>query len=423
MEILFVAIILAVSAPLLRRMWEWIAAYLQVSSLRRSMSELLGTCRAEVKTQTTKHKEILLRKRRQMLSIDDYGVVQKERWEKEKSYFIRQVVFGGAPPFEALDDASEAVEYAAGRDPEFSLGTEEELTSYVDQILDSFAADETAYIFSQLPEDSGEFEFFCADLLRTAGWATRVTKATGDQGADVIASLGDEKAVFQCKLYSSPVGNKAVQEVVAAKAVHGARFGCVVSNQSYTKPAQQLAEANGVLLLHFGDLGQLAHRLGIQNSVSSSVSTVAPPAPPRGIAPGSDERGGSKSSYYRNAVYLVGLLVLLLVAFHLIGHSWEHWRQSMVSTASQRMQPNYRVPVNKGGDPNYYYDATPAGMGPPLTDPAYQYNWRGPPPPPSGDTFPSHFANYEAYLAWARSQAEAASPGAGSHTKAERRRD
>ena len=55
----------------------------------------------------------------------------------------------------------------------------------------------------------------------------------------------------------SPVGNKAVQEIVAGRAHEQAHHGVVVTNNRYTSAAEQLAAANGIMLLHFRDLVNL----------------------------------------------------------------------------------------------------------------------------------------------------------------------
>lgn len=102
-----------------------------------------------------------------------------------------------------------------------------------------------------------EFEDFCADVLDHGGWRASVTKASGDQGVDVVATKKTTKVVFQCKLYSSPVGNKAVQEAIAGKAFLKAQAAAVVSNMHYTPAAQELASATGVRLMHYRDLYHL----------------------------------------------------------------------------------------------------------------------------------------------------------------------
>ncbi len=68
-----------------------------------------------------------------------------------------------------------------------------------------------------------EYEEHCAEILRTAGWETRSTPKSGDQGVDIIAERDGIRIAIQCKNYKQPVGNKAVQEVLAGKVLraHG----------------------------------------------------------------------------------------------------------------------------------------------------------------------------------------------------------
>ena len=73
------------------------------------------------------------------------------------------------------------------------------------------------------------------------------TSRTGDQGADVIAEKNGKKIIVQCKLYSKPVGNKAVQEVFAAKQFYNGDLGIVITNNDYTKSARQLANSTNIL--------------------------------------------------------------------------------------------------------------------------------------------------------------------------------
>jgi HJR/Mrr/RecB family endonuclease len=108
------------------------------------------------------------------------------------------------------------------------------------------------------------FEKSVANNFTHFGWETKETKRTGDQGADVIAEKGEVKIIVQCKLYSQAIGNKAVQEVFAAQRYYNGDLSLVVSNASYTKSAQQLAESNDVVLLHYSDLNSFLEK--IQNN-------------------------------------------------------------------------------------------------------------------------------------------------------------
>ncbi len=80
---------------------------------------------------------------------------------------------------------------------------------------------------------------------------------TGDQGADLIAEAHGRRIVIQCKFHARPIGNKAVQEAFAGLGFHGGDVAVVVSNASYTRSARQLAEANGVILVHHDQLPDL----------------------------------------------------------------------------------------------------------------------------------------------------------------------
>ncbi|WP_200374781.1 restriction endonuclease [Thiocystis violacea] len=109
--------------------------------------------------------------------------------------------------------------------------------------------------------DPVDYEHYCAKVLRGHGWDVRTTQATGDHGVDVIASKNGRKGAIQCKRYSSPVGNKAVQEVCAGMRYIGGSFCAVVSNADYTRSAKQLAQSLGVLLLHHDELRLLEEKI------------------------------------------------------------------------------------------------------------------------------------------------------------------
>jgi len=102
-----------------------------------------------------------------------------------------------------------------------------------------------------------EFEHYCADVLRQMKWQARVTQASADQGVDIVADKRGIRIVIQCKKYSKPVGNRAVQEIVAAIAHEEAQQGVVVTTSDYTPAAKKLAASNEVLLLHHSDLPKI----------------------------------------------------------------------------------------------------------------------------------------------------------------------
>jgi hypothetical protein len=102
-----------------------------------------------------------------------------------------------------------------------------------------------------------EFESYIARTLQRTGWRVSGTPATGDQGADLIASKGNRKIAIQVKRYTSSVGNSAVQEVVAAVRFYGTNEGCVITNSSFTLSARSLAQKNDIRLIEGFNLDKL----------------------------------------------------------------------------------------------------------------------------------------------------------------------
>ncbi len=191
------------------------------------------------------HMAALLRRRAQLVRLDPYGKPQAEKWTKELDYFISQNL---KPSLTAV-----------------AQGTLVRNRVHVLQVIDAevAAAATTQNPFARFSDDftPSEFETFCAAALRANGWHANVTKQSRDQGVDVIATKGGRRVVLQCKLYSTPVGNKAVQEAAAGRAHEQADFAVVVSNNRYTAAAEELANTNRVLLLHHRDLPNLENLL------------------------------------------------------------------------------------------------------------------------------------------------------------------
>lgn len=85
-------------------------------------------------------------------------------------------------------------------------------------------------------------------LFTKMGYSTELTKQTGDQGIDVLASKNSNRIGIQAKCYSNTVGNSAIQEVTAGKKFYSCDKVIVVTNNYFTSSAEQLAQANEVIL-------------------------------------------------------------------------------------------------------------------------------------------------------------------------------
>jgi restriction system protein len=187
---------------------------------------------------------VFARRRAQLLYVDPYDIEQAAKWENEKKYIISKVIPEHLSKAGHSQGAIERVTRGSGHNPILAA------------IEEAARAAKTKDVFANISSVSTgiEYEVYCAEALRRAGWDARLTTVTGDQGTDIIAERDGKRVVVQCKFYSTPVGNKAVQEAAAARLHERADQAIVVSNAAYTKAARQLAGTTGVILLHHDDL-------------------------------------------------------------------------------------------------------------------------------------------------------------------------
>jgi restriction system protein len=196
---------------------------------------------AKTDAMITQHADQLGRRRAQLVRQDAYGKPIMDKWYAEIEHFALQHI---RPSFAAMEQSHFDTRRA-------------EYIPLVATRIEQLVPQRPAFDGFTESMNPSEFETFCAEQLQKTGWNARVTQTSRDQGVDVVAEKGPIRVVLQCKLYSNPVGNKAVQEVVAGRAHEQANYGAVVTNSTYTNPAQELASTNGILLLHHSDLPQL----------------------------------------------------------------------------------------------------------------------------------------------------------------------
>jgi restriction system protein len=177
----------------------------------------------------------IARRRVQLIYTDHYGVEKLDKWEKEKLYIASSVI---NPKLQAEGFGSLPNQF---------------LLPLIEHAVCSVEITKEVADFTKVSTGI-QYEQYCAQTLQEVGWNAQLTKATGDQGTDIIAERDGRRIVVQCKFYSSPVGNKAVQEAAAARLHERADQAIVVSNATYTNAARQLAGTTGVILLHHDDL-------------------------------------------------------------------------------------------------------------------------------------------------------------------------
>ncbi len=194
---------------------------------------------------TREHVRTLRIQLNQLNVTDAYGNTDATKANQHVFYFINNVIFRDLK--------------SMGFDPSIYANDPNKLLQIHHQI--------TNILIEHIKENPGhslddvrtgiEYEHFCRLILEDSGWVVITTPVTGDQGADLIAANEGYIIVIQCKFYSKPVGNKAVQEAYAAKGFQQAGYAAVVSNAAFTPSARQLASTNGVYLLHHDDLSKL----------------------------------------------------------------------------------------------------------------------------------------------------------------------
>lgn len=105
--------------------------------------------------------------------------------------------------------------------------------------------------------DPFEYEHYCSSEFNKTGWEAKATQGSSDQGVDVMATKSGIVLVAQCKKFAKPVGNKAVQEVVAGMKYYEANKGVVIAPNGFTNSAEKLAEANNIKLIHHNEIKDL----------------------------------------------------------------------------------------------------------------------------------------------------------------------
>lgn len=96
-------------------------------------------------------------------------------------------------------------------------------------------------------------------LFQSLGYKVETTPTRGDWGADLILTKDNLRTVVQAKRYSKPVGLSAVQEAVTARAKYNCAKALVVTNNTFTAQARELAFHNSTELW---DRDRLIQELG-----------------------------------------------------------------------------------------------------------------------------------------------------------------
>lgn len=133
-------------------------------------------------------------------------------------------------------------------------------TKYINGINKS---DDVVSIYEVDVMSGVEFEEFVGKIFVKLGYTIEITKASGDQGVDLIAKKDGKVLAIQAKCYSGVVGNHAIMEVVAGMKYYDCNCCMVVTNSTFTPAARELATANNVELWDRNELKERMELLGV----------------------------------------------------------------------------------------------------------------------------------------------------------------
>jgi hypothetical protein len=93
------------------------------------------------------------------------------------------------------------------------------------------------------------FEEFVASVFESLGYSVEMTKASGDQGLDLIVTGHGWRLGVQCKGFVASVGNRSVQEAYTGKTFYRCSECMVVTNSAFTRGAIDVAGRVGCRLV------------------------------------------------------------------------------------------------------------------------------------------------------------------------------
>lgn len=108
-----------------------------------------------------------------------------------------------------------------------------------------------------------EFEDFIIDLVTKLDYEIiKKVPQVNNQSVDFIATKDKVKFAFQCKFHNAPINNGTIKEIIYGVKFFDSHVGVVVTNNSFRKPARELADSNNIVLWDGDDL------VGLINSIN-----------------------------------------------------------------------------------------------------------------------------------------------------------
>lgn len=225
----------------------------ELDELQNTMNELSQEAKNENKTPSEQNESRLNLTYDEIKSLPEYKII-KEYVSKLKIIDLKKFINELSP----FDQDRTCLVLSA-------LIADETLTEYTEGHCIYAEYDAILSSVDSMSENGIEFEHFTVELLLKNGFTNvKRTQSSGDYGIDVLAEKDSVTYAIQCKCYSNPVGNKAVQEAYSGKDFYRCMVAVVFTNNYFTKSAIETAKQNNVILWDRNKLIELIKPL--QNS-------------------------------------------------------------------------------------------------------------------------------------------------------------
>lgn len=119
-----------------------------------------------------------------------------------------------------------------------------------------------------------EFEKFLLAHFLQLGYSGKTTSKTNDYGADLVLQKDRDKVVVQAKRWTSKVGIGAIQEGIGAREYYRADKCIVVTNNYFTKNAEELAKSSNVELWNRDKLIKVMNGANGRNIINNNNFNV-----------------------------------------------------------------------------------------------------------------------------------------------------
>lgn len=135
-------------------------------------------------------------------------------------------------------------------------------TSQIQRKFKEYVQDFVAYINWQqklkrdfwLNLNGHQFEKELANLYRTLGYVTQVTKGSGDNGVDIILEKDKEKILVQCKAHKKPIGPAIARELYGTMHSFNVKKGIIASLGGFSKGVYKFVANKDIQLIGINEI-------------------------------------------------------------------------------------------------------------------------------------------------------------------------